>query len=234
MTDEKPAPRRSGPRAAAILIGVLVAALGFALAVQVQANGGDVLSGLRDQDLIRILDDQNARADRLEQQVSQLRAQLAALQQSGTKDEAARQQAQQEAQDLAILLGTTPATGPGVDVGITDPGHALKAEDLLDVIEELRGAGAETIQFGPVRVTTSTALQDRDGGISIDGTALAPPYRVLAIGDPATLDTALNIPGGVAATVRAAGGDLTVQRSQTITIDATVTLATPQYAKPSK
>ena len=36
----------------------------------------------------------------------------------------------------------------------------------------------------------------------MDGTALTAPYRVIAIGDPKTLDTALNIPGGVAAIVR--------------------------------
>jgi uncharacterized protein YlxW (UPF0749 family) len=60
------------------------------------------------------------------------------------------------------------------------------------------------------------------------------PYSVLAIGGPKTLDTALNIPGGVAATVRTAGGEVTVQEEATVRIIATRPLPTFHYAKPGK
>ena len=56
---------------------------------------------------------------------------------------------------------------------------------------------------------------------------------MLAIGDPKTLDTALNIPGGVAATVRAAGGELTVAERSTVTITVTRALPPPKYAQPA-
>ncbi len=234
MGADTPSRAAGSHRLAVALIAVLVALLGFALAVQVRSSSGsDALSGLRDDDLVRILDDQNARADRLDQQIAELRTTLGQLQQSDTQDSAARQQAEQQAQDLGVLLGTVPATGPGVEVRITDPRRALKAEDLLDVVEELRGAGAEAIQFGPVRLSTASALTDRGASVVVDGTALAPPYTVLAIGDPATLDTALNIPGGVAASVRAAGGQADVTRSPTVTISATRALPTPTYATPT-
>ena len=96
-----------------------------------------------------------------------------------------------------MLLGTVAAHGPGISVTITDPDAPLGAEDLLDVVEELRGAGAEAIQFGSVRVSTATAFTDDNGAVAVDGADLQAPYTVLAIGDPKTLDTALNIPGGV-------------------------------------
>ncbi|HJQ42795.1 MAG TPA: DUF881 domain-containing protein, partial [Jatrophihabitantaceae bacterium] len=128
----------------------------------------------------------------------------------------------------------SPATGPGVVVNINDPEHKLQAEDLLDVVEELRGAGAEAIQFGPVRVSTTTAFTTSGDAVAVDGTALAPPYTVLAIGDSKTLDTALNIPGGVAATVRAAGGDLQVTERNRIAITVTRSLSTPKYATPAE
>jgi uncharacterized protein YlxW (UPF0749 family) len=105
---------------------------------------------------------------------------------------------------------------------------------LLDVVEELRGAGAEAIQFGSVRVTTSTSFEGDGGVVTVDGTELPAPYRVLAIGDPKTLDTALNIPGGVAATVRAAGGQLAVQESASVRITATRILVKPRYAHPTR
>jgi uncharacterized protein YlxW (UPF0749 family) len=219
---------------AAALIGVLIAALGFAIAVQVHANSqSDSLSNLRADDLIGILDNQNARGDRLRQQISELEQTLRRLQDSGDRNAAAKQQAEQDALALGVLLGTLPASGPGVQVTITDPAKKLQAEDLLDVVEELRGAGAEAIQFGPVRVSTSTAFTTEGGAVAVDGTVLAPPYTVTAIGDPKTLDTALNIPGGIAAAARAAGGDLLVAEQDSVTISVLRSLPTPRYASPA-
>jgi uncharacterized protein YlxW (UPF0749 family) len=213
---------------------VLTLLLGFAIAVQVHANSSnDSLAGLGEDDLIGILDNQNARADRLRQQITALQQNLAQLQDSGDRSAAARKQATEQAQALGILLGTLPATGPGVEITVTDPQAALGGEDLLDVVEELRGAGAEAIQFGSVRVGTSTSFTGGPGSVTVDGTRLTPPYRVVAIGDSKSLDTALNIPGGVAAAVRTAGGALTVRELAAVTITVTRTLSKSKYAKPS-
>jgi uncharacterized protein YlxW (UPF0749 family) len=225
--------RRINLRAGA-LIGVLTALLGFGIAVQVRSNSSsDSLSNAREDDLIRILDDQNARADRLNLQIADLQNTLDELQRSGNSDAVAQQQAQRELESLQVLLGTVSASGPGVTVEISDPQHKLKAEDLLDVVEELRGAGAESIQFGPVRVTTATSFVDAGDGVHVDGQALNAPYRVLAIGESKTLDTALNIPGGVAATARNAGGDAQIVEEQQIDITARSTVPSPKYAAPA-
>jgi uncharacterized protein YlxW (UPF0749 family) len=220
---------------AGALIGVLVALLGFAVAVQVHSNSGaDRLSGLRDTDLISILDDQNSRAAKLREQIAQLQATEQQLQASGNRDSVAQQQAQQQVQALGILLGTIPAMGPGVSVNISDPSHKVKAEDLLDVVEELRGAGAEAIQFGSVRVSTSTSFSDAsDGSITVDGASLRAPYTVLAIGDGQTLQTALEIPGGVAATIRADGGNAVIAQQAKVEITALRATQEPKYAKPT-
>jgi uncharacterized protein YlxW (UPF0749 family) len=234
---ERTAPARrwlTGRHASAAVIGVLTLLLGFAIAVQVHANSsGDALSALREDDLIGILDNQNARADRLRQQIADLQQSLQQLQDSGDRSAEAQKQAAEQSQALGVLLGTLPATGSGVQVTITDPDAKLTGEDLLDVVEELRGAGAEAIQFGTVRVGTSTAFEGQHGSVQVDGTQLTAPYHVTAIGDPKTLDTALNIPGGVAGTVRTAGGQLTVAELAKVSIAVTRTVGKPKYAKPS-
>jgi uncharacterized protein YlxW (UPF0749 family) len=231
---EAPPPTSRGRHLrATALIGVLLALLGFAIAVQLKTKSVDKLAGLREDDLITILDDQNSRADRLRDQIAQLQITEQQLQASGNRAAVARQQAEQQADALGILLGTLAATGPGVQIQITDPQHKLGAEDLLDVIEELRGAGAEAIQFGPVRVSTSTSFTASNVGVIIDGQTLQAPYTVLAIGDSQTLETALEIPGGVAATVRADGGAASISQQSKIDITALRTITAPRYAKPA-
>jgi uncharacterized protein YlxW (UPF0749 family) len=226
--------KRSARVAAGTLVVVLLGLLGFAIAVQVHANSNsDNLASLRENDLIGILDDQNARADRLRTEIADLERTLRRLQDSGDRSAAARQQAQADVRTLGVLLGALPATGQGVEVTIADPDRKLGAEDLLDVVEELRGAGAEAIQFGTVRISTDSAFTAQDHAVAVDGTVLTPPYHVLAIGERKTLDTALNIPGGVAAAVRAVGGTLTVREATRVSITMTRPLPTPRYLTPS-
>jgi len=226
-------PRRRN-RGATVLIGALLAMLGFALAVQFRSTStNDVLAGAREADLVRILDDQNSRIDRLQSQISDLQAARQRLSLNGSNNAAAREEAQRQADALAVLTGAAPAHGPGIRALISDPQRALRAEELLDVVEELRGAGAEVIQFGPVRIGTSSAFTDSGSGVSLDGTALQSPYEVLAIGDPKTLDTALNIQGGVVNTVHAAGGEINIAEQSVVSVTVTRTVPTPRYATPA-
>ncbi len=230
-------PTRSSHRVAGVLIGVLVALLGFGIAIQVRSSSGDNLADARQDDLIRILDDQNSRADRLRQQLAQLQATEQQLQASGDKDTVAYDQALQQLAALRVLLGVVAATGPGVTVTITDPKDQLGPEDLLDVVQELRGAGAEAVQFDDVRVGTDSAFTGSstgDGPPQLDGSPLTAPYRVIAIGDPPTLDRALNIFGGVAATVRAAGGDVTIVQAASVRVNAVRALPPTSLVTPSR
>lgn len=231
--EETPASPRRLNRGATILIGALLAILGFAIAVQFRSNAStDSLSTAREDDLVRILDDQNSRIERLQGQISDLQSAKAKLSDDGN-NAAARAEAQRQADALAILTGQVAAHGPGIKVVITDPTHALKAEDLLDVVEELRGAGAEVIQFGPVRVGTDSAFTDAAGGVSLDGELLSAPYTVLAIGDPQTMDTALNIPTGVVSGVRNVGGEATITQQSSLDVTATRSIPAPHYASPA-
>lgn len=225
------APKAGRARSAAPLIGALLALLGFAVAVQVRSNAaGDSLAGARQDDLARILDDQNAQVDRLQQQITELQSAKQKLSASGSDAAAARAEAQKQADALSVLTGTAPAHGPGIQVTIKDPESKLRAEDLLDIIEELRGAGAEVIQFGAVRVGTGSAFTDSSSGVVLDGVTVRSPYVVLAIGDPKTMDTALNIQGGVVDTVQSLGGVVTISERQQVSVTAVRPLPEPKFA----
>ena len=113
----------------------------------------------------------------------------------------------------------------------------MSAATVLDTVEELRDAGAEAIQIGTVRVVASTSFVDGTGsspaGIAIDGTLLHAPYVVLAIGDPQTLQAALNIPGGVLETLQGQGADGNVTSEEQVQITALHAVSAPRYARPA-
>jgi uncharacterized protein YlxW (UPF0749 family) len=97
---------------------------------------------------------------------------------------------------LQVLAGTVAVTGPGVLVTIEDPRGAVGYDTIIDVVQELRDAGAEAIGINGQRVGATSAFANRKGGVSLDGAPLGPPYRVTAIGPATTLEGGLKIPGG--------------------------------------
>jgi uncharacterized protein YlxW (UPF0749 family) len=216
------------------VVGVLLAALGAALAIQVRATNtsDEILRGARADDLVNILDEVTSRGQSLDAELRNLETQNAAIQDSTDKAQAALAQAQQKAKDLQILAGTVKAKGSGITMTISDPQAQVKSATLLNALEELRAAGAEVVQIDDVRVVVSSSFVDTaDGGIALDGHELAQPYVFKVIGDPTTLGPAMQIPGGVVATVKTAqGANVTITPGQ-ILVDALAPLPNPTYAK---
>ncbi|MCZ2816286.1 DUF881 domain-containing protein [Modestobacter sp. VKM Ac-2984] len=225
--------RRRRDPLAAVLIGVLTLLLGFAFAVQVRSTDTDAqLAGLREEDLVRILDDLSAREDRLRQEISDQRTALSQLGSSDSAAAAALAEAEQRAEALGILNGTVAARGPGLEVVVRDPADRVTAGVVLNAIQELRGAGAETMQIDDVRIGVSSAITGEPGALEIDGEPVEAPYVIRVIGSPQDMATALDIPGGFSATVNQRRGDVEITPSQDVVVDALRPLDTPQYAEP--
>ncbi len=108
----------------------------------------------------------------------------------------------------------------------------MRVADLLDAIQELRGAGAETMQIDDVRVGVSTAITGEPGDLRVDGRPISSPYEFVVIGDPQSMETALNIPGGVVQRITNRGGTVAITQSREVEVDALRPLDTPQYASP--
>lgn len=218
---------------------LLCLVLGIAIVTQVRQNeSGDSLETARPADLLVLLDSLRQREATLSTEVADLQNTLNAMQASGNTDQAAIENAQARLAALSILVGAVGATGPGVTVKIDDPGPGVAPEVLLDVVNELRAAGAEAIEINDarqsVRVGVDTWVVGSAGALTIDNKAFAPPYSILAIGDPPTLAAAMNIPGGAEDSVKRVGGRVSVQQSDHVEV-TTLRQAKPhQYAQPGK
>jgi uncharacterized protein YlxW (UPF0749 family) len=236
-----------------VLAVLLCMVLGVAIVTQVrQTESGDSLETARPADLLVLLDSLQQREAALNTEVADLQRTLAALQSSGSNDQAAIENARARLGALSILIGTVGATGPGVTLTIGDTAPGVSPETMLDVINELRAAGAEAMEIRSagggqersdpgngsaqpaVRVGVDTWVIGSAGALSVDGTPLSPPYSVLAIGDPPTLAAAMNIPGGAMDSIERVGGTMTVQQSATVDVTALRQPKPRQYAQPVK
>jgi uncharacterized protein YlxW (UPF0749 family) len=231
-------PRR-GRTVFGTLAVVLCLLLGVAIATQVrQTSTGDSLDTARPADLLVLLDSLRQREATLSTEVAELERSLNALQASGSNDQAAIQNAQARLAALSILIGTVGATGPGVSVRIEDPGPGVAPQAMLDVLDELRAAGAEAIQISDghqaVRAGVDTWIVGAPGSLTVDGKTLVPTYSIVAIGDPPTLAAAMNIPGGAVDSVKRVGGTMTVQQGDKVDITALRQPKPRQYAQPVK
>jgi uncharacterized protein YlxW (UPF0749 family) len=230
---------RAKPSRGQLVAGVLCGLLGFAVAVQVRANQDEGLTGLRQTDLVRILDDVTQRAARLQAEARDLENTKAKVSGGSSGSLAALDEARQRSQTLGILAGTLAAVGPGIELTISDPDGKVGADVLLDTLQELRDAGGEAFEIASVdgdrvRVIASTYISDGDhGSIVVDGVALRSPYRITVIGDSRTLAGALDIPGGVLDVLSQDKAQGIVTQRSDLTITSLRPTPTPQYARPA-
>lgn len=220
---------------AQLIVALLLFGLGFGLAVQVASNSdsGSALRGARQEDLVRILDELDSRTQRLEDEKQGLEKQRQELQSSSDQAAEARKQTAEKERQLGILAGTVAAQGPGITMTIEDTKGTVKADMLLDAIQELRAAGAEAIQVNGVRVVAGTYFTGAGKSVGVDGNQINAPYRFKVIGKPQDLEPALNIPGGVVQTLEKEQATVTVEQSDKIVVDALRQAKRPDYARSS-
>ncbi|HEX2038468.1 MAG TPA: DUF881 domain-containing protein [Acidimicrobiales bacterium] len=218
-----------------VLVLLVAALIGFLLVSRLRGEERFTqrLEAESEEDLARILAGLTAEADALREEVSGLRVQLAELEAGSRSDEAASQSAEQQLQALEVLAGTVPVTGPGVMVRVLDPERSVTYDSLIDVVQELRDAGAEAVAVNNRRVGANSAFGEDDRVVTLDGSPLAAPYHVAAIGQPATLEGGLEIPGGALDTLGALKGvEVSVQRMPKVDIPALAKAPAFRVARP--
>lgn len=215
------------------VIAVLCAMLGFGIVLQVRTTNADTtLAAARPDDLVRLLDSLDQRSDRLDAEIAELQQTRERLAGARDKDAAAEAEREQRERELGVLAGTVPAEGPGVEIRFAGPVSSVL---LLDTVQELRDAGAEAQQVAQVRIVASTSFLEgpTPGTVIVDGTEVSAPFVLRAIGAPATLTSALRIPGGISDAAAADGVRLTISAVSEVSIDAVRALPTPNVAETS-
>jgi uncharacterized protein YlxW (UPF0749 family) len=188
----------SRPTRGQVVVGMLLALVGFAGVTQVRSNQvDDTYAGLRQQDLIDILNGLAGTTQRSEDEIQRLESTRDDLKSDTSARQAALEQARQQVQVLSVLAGTVPVSGPGVTITIKEVSGQVQVGPFIDMVQALRTAGAEAMQINhEVRLVAQTSFEDGTGGLFVDGRLLEAPFTVDVIGPPDALVAALRFPDG--------------------------------------
>ena len=217
------------------VVAVLLAVLGFAFVVQVRDTAAnDTYSGLREAELIQVLDGLTGTAERARREVDRLEERREELLDESTRRAAALEEAEQRVRTLNIVAGLVPVTGQGLRVTITESTTRVSVGALLDTVQELRTAGAEAMEFNnSIRLGADSHFADAVGGIELDGQLLESPYVLEVIGDRHLLRTALMFSSGPVETLQTEdGATVEIEDLESVEITSVRESSRPEYAEP--
>ncbi|MFF9494853.1 DUF881 domain-containing protein [Streptomyces flaveolus] len=179
--------------AAGLVLAALVVTVGAA-----QARVAAPVVAKEREELIDRIEGETSAADKLEENVDELRDEVSARQR-----EALEKSGDGERADLvSVLAGAVEVHGPGVKLVVNDAKEAgagsdgqprgtsgfsdtgrVRDRDMQRVVNGLWESGAEAISVNGQRLTALSAIRAAGDAILVDNRPLVPPYTVLAVGD---------------------------------------------------
>ncbi|MFC4770209.1 DUF881 domain-containing protein [Effusibacillus consociatus] len=152
----------------------------------------------------------------LENQLNELNKKVVAIEQEAAKYDTT--DIQQQLERARILAGTSPVKGPGIVLTIDDskkatssPNPVTHDTDVMRIVNEIFLAGAEAVSINGERIGSATGILCVGPTVRVNDRLLTPPYKIEAIGDPATLITGLTFRGGILDELRGKDRALQVQ-----------------------
>lgn len=128
---------------------------------------------------------------------------------------------ERELKEAETNFGLTDVTGEGIIITLEDNEEkSYIASDILDLINELRLAGAEAISINGERITNITDIVDISTRfIKVNSTGLSSPYTIKAIGDKTYLKSTLTIKNGYYDLKNKEGYSIVIQEKSNIKIN---------------
>jgi uncharacterized protein YlxW (UPF0749 family) len=206
--------------------------LGLLVVTQLRAQAsGSGLGGMSSQDLTVFVANLNSGIDQRRQEIAALQRDLATLSANQDRGVVSLGQVRDELSSIRAYAGLEPVVGPGVTVTVDGP---IDGPTLEDLINELRGAGAEAIAIDRIRLVAGSAVIGGPGEVEIEGARLDDTFEVSAIGGAETLTGSLTRSGGIVAQVAATSPDvtLTVTPVDRLELPATERNLVPEHGSP--
>ena len=136
-----------------------------------------------------------------------------------------------ELEQANTILGKTDVQGEGIVVTLREKNieetGIINANDLLDIVNELKNAGAEAISINEQRIINMSYIAFiSDSFIKVNGQRIVTPYIIKAIGNQSYLESAMSGNGSEADKLQKLGHDIKIEKDNKVQI--------PKYDKDLK
>ena len=232
-----------------IAISIVCLLLAFVITLQFKSvkmnttNAG--LNSQRAEELqVELIKEKEKNSDLL-RQIIQYQTDLDAYRREAASSSSSANALLEQLNNAEILAGITELEGKGVVVTLTERAGYKPSEgeiannsdivhddDIRLVVSSLLAAGAEGISINGQRIIATTAITCVGPVVQVNFKPVAAPFEIMAIGDSAALESALNMPRGVADVLSSWGIDVTVKKTAKITLPRYDGYVNFKYATP--
>ncbi|MCG8539747.1 MAG: DUF881 domain-containing protein [Clostridia bacterium] len=194
-------------KASRLNILILSIILGFLISIQIRNinDRHEYVSLDTIRDYKQSLEKERTEIEKIELQIEDIQDKIDDYRTTKIRDGDITKALNDEVNKYKMISGLTNVHGPGVIIIIDDatreliegedPNAVLVHDmDLLNIINDLKTAGAEAISINNQRILSSTEIDCSGFTIEINGQDYGHPYIIKAIGEPGHLEAAINGP----------------------------------------
>lgn len=195
------------PKQTIWMLTLVCVIVGFFLVQTIdKSQGGEEIGGLTSlQNIEKLVNEKNAlenEKQEFDQLITQRESEIKAYEDSAAKSSNHLKELQAELQDAKLKAGLMPVEGSGIEIILNDRKRdsfmndylnmlnyfIVHDSDMLHVINELRGAGAEAIAVNGTRIVATSRISCGGPTINVGKyERFAPPFVIQAIGNPERL-----------------------------------------------
>ena len=227
-----------------IVLGIMCLALTIGICVQIRSvkkTGTAVAKSYTENNLRAEVLKYKERYENKLEEIERLDEQLEVARTKATQNNSELESAENQIKQGNKMIGLTEVTGPGVIIKLSDSKvdassvfdasqlviHDL---DILNVINELKNAGAEAISINDQRIIPTTSFHCGGNIIVINGEKIGAPFTIKAIGYPETLAN-IERPGGYLDSMKNDTIEVKLTKDNNISIPKYTGVLNYKYAK---
>lgn len=200
-----------------LILGIMCMLLTIGIVIQIKTvsgTGTTISTNAEENELRDAVLKSKEKYDNLYEELERIEAQLEIERTNSTQNNAELEQLENEIKEGNKILGLSEVTGYGLVITLNDnqkisltnwlddPNWLIVHDtDLINIVNELKNAGAEAISINNQRIITASAIECDGNVIKINGEKINAPFEIKAIGLPETL-IAIDRFGGYAQALR--------------------------------
>jgi len=186
-----------------LILGLMCMLLSLGIAVQIKTisgTGTTVSTNTKENELRDAVLKAKEKYDNLYEELERMEHQLEIERTNSTQNNTELEQLENTIKEGNKILGLSEVTGHGLVITVDDndkmslnnwlfdPNWLIVHDtDLINIVNELKNAGAEAISINDQRIVTTSAIECDGNVIKINGEKIGAPFEIKAIGFPETL-----------------------------------------------